>query len=494
MKKFIGLALTLLLLLQLILVPASAYSIDQDGYIFRASFFNSKISKDGKYEYYFEEETKEASFVRSFEDDITVVEIPEEIDGYPVVSISFGGTLSPSAVRIKYANTIKYVCMYALGTTDKAIPICMIDMNEGLESIGKWSTDEGSVPLNCKALIFPSTLEYIGEDSVCRGFCENIVFQSNPVTKMNAVTVADGPYAYDPDISYEKEINFYFTGDATNLSPFTFNYQIFNDLRDLPSPDTFPTAGVTIYKKPNAQGFEKFLDSSHEEYITDFTYDWEIPEYTVKEYTEEWWHDLAEIETVTMTAEGMSEITKNKGKGLSDAAKKYLSHEYEKSVKSGETFTVSSSFAPADAYDNRTFFVSMNEDVATVDIETGEVKALKKGTARIRCVAASGVFADCVLSVDGGDGTNGVKPAETEVEANSTTSAASSTETQTTETQRTETQTTELQTTKTTATASQTQPNKALSFLADKKFYIIPAAVILTAAVAAVCIVRKKKR
>lgn len=503
MKKAICLFLICLLLFSTHFFTAFS-SFDENGYIVRFPGL-PKISLDGKYEYDLDEKTKEASFVKSFETDITVLEIPKEIDGYVITNLSSSVCRSVSLVRVKYPETVRHICMWGAIVSDRKVPLCMIDINEGLKSIAyNGFGSNGSYPFSCKLLIFPSSLEYIGEQGVRRGFCENLVFQSNPVTNMNSVTVDDGEYAYFPDGYYQMDINYYFTGDATNLSEFTFNYKPYNWEHDLASPETFPTRGVTIYKKPGAQGFEKFLDSSHEEYITDYSISWKIPEYTVKEYTEEWWHDLAEIETVTMTAEGMSKITKNKGKGLSDAAKKYLSHEYEKSVKSGEAFTVSSAFAPADAYDNRTFFVSMNEDVATVDIETGEVKALKKGTARIRCVAASGVFADCVLSVDGGDGTNGVKPTEAEVEANSTTSAASSTETQATETQRTETQTTEtqraetqtteLQTTKTTATASQTQPNKALSFLADKKFYIIPAAVVLTAAVAAVCIVRKKKR
>ncbi len=485
MKKYndvrIGQKITALILtcviMALTFLPVTAYFLDDDGYP-RSHYGDDypetiRTSSDGRYQYYLDKETGEAIFYASLESDISVIEIPEKIDGYVVESVTRCKSESPSIVRVRLSENIKYILRGGLCFEEVPVPICMVDINEGLTSISKYSI---TTPLFCKLIVFPSTLEYIGDEAFFRDFCENIVFQSNPVTGMNSVSINDFPdftdkYLYDLDFD-RKAFNCYFTGDATNLSPFTFNYQPYNWERDLPSPETFPARDVTIYKKPGAQGFEKFLDSSHEEYITDYSISWKIPEYTVKEYTEEWWHDLAEIETVTMTAEGMTEITKNKGKGLSDAAKKYLSHEYEKSVKSGEAFTVSSAFAPADAYDNRTFFVSMNEDIATVDIETGEVKALKKGTARIRCVAASGVFADCILTVDGGDGTNGVAPTEAEVEANDTTSSE----------------------TQTTAKQSQTQPNKALSFLADKKFYIIPAAVVLTAAVVAGCIVRKKKR
>ena len=64
-----------------------------------------------------------------------------------------------------------------------------------------------------------------------------------------------------------------------------------------------------------------------------------------------------------------------------------------------ESTKLQASFAPSDAFDDRMFFVSLNEDVATVDMNSGEVKAIKDGEATVCCVAASGVYSDCHITV-----------------------------------------------------------------------------------------------
>ncbi len=494
MKKSFSLVLTLLLLLCFInTASATELTKDKNGYPIYAVASKLVVSSDGKYSYVLDNNNGDAYFFGSLENDITVLTIPDEIDGHPIVGIEAIGVSSNGITAVEFGANVKNVFQHGLHITSSSsskVPICNLKINEGFQYFSQNAgledsiLQDNSVLVDCKIVVLPKSLEYIGSYGFSLNFAKTVVIQSNVAAQQRSVT-----FCNESDTDSQKDI--YLAESVTNLSPLAFDYdeRIHNEEEQ---PAIRPSESVVLYCKSLKEGTEHFSGETYQSALLQADEGWSVLQgqtlsdellnlpngYTVKEYTEEWWHDLAEIETVTMTAEGMTEITENKGKSLSDAAKKYLSHEYEKSVKSGETFTVSSAFAPADAYDNRTFFVSMNEDIATVDIETGEVKALKKGTVRIRCVAASGVFADCILTVDGGDGTNGVKPTEAEVEANDTTSAA----------------TTAAKTDTPTATQSQTQPNKALSFLADKKFYIIPAAVVLTAAVVAGCIIRKKKR
>ena len=503
MKKAISFCVIFVILIQILSLSAFEYVYATDQAEESYVSWESCVSENEKYTYY--KNNGRAGFRHSFETDITVLEIPEEIDGNTLTSVSSASCDSPSLVRIKYPDSVKEIGRNGLdsGAMDlykEPIPICMLDINEGVESISAHASGSMEASpdfannnddvlvyydntMSVKTLILPSTLKHIGMNGIARGYCENIIFQSNPKTEINSVTYMDGEYYREKYKTSDplSDINYYFTGDATNLSEFTFNYTPYW-LDETYSPFTFPSKGVTIYKKPGAQGFEKFLEFYEEEYSPTYGELEEgfiIPEYTVKEYTEEWWHDLAEIEEVTMTAEGMSEKTEQVGNGLSDSARKYLSHEYEKSVKSGEKFTVSSAFAPSDAYDDRTFFVSMDETVATVDTETGEVTALKKGTARIRCVAASGVFSDCILKVDGGDNTNGVYPLTNYYEK---TIVAK------------ETTLSNEVTTDPDLSANQTKTTDWKEFFFANKLYIIipvAAAAILTAAVV---VIKKKKR
>lgn len=156
-------------------------------------------------------------------------------------------------------------------------------------------------------------------------------------------------------------------------------------MNEINSPTNYPSSNVTIYKNPSAKGFEKFTGSEYQRTLLDTFDSWrewkdsiELPDgYTVKEYTDEWWKDIKEIETVTLSAQSLD-------------------------MKSGEKQTLKMNFAPQDAYDNRVFFVSLNTDIADVDMETGAIIAKTTGTVTVRAVAASGVYADCVVKVNGG--------------------------------------------------------------------------------------------
>ena len=90
---------------------------------------------------------------------------------------------------------------------------------------------------------------------------------------------------------------------------------------------------ITIYKKPDAAGFERFYGAEYKEaltkaqneineewgYETDFTND--TPEgYTVREYTGEWWKNIKEIQSVELTGKGLAE----KKKRIYPAQKRYI--------------------------------------------------------------------------------------------------------------------------------------------------------------------------
>ena len=455
--------------------------------IFPAAYETEKVftSESGMFLFVQCESEDEVYFYASNQADITVLEIPDEIDGKEVVGIKNLGIASPSVTKMVAGKNVKQIFgggMVATSINNNSVsPIVSYELNNELKEIHSSAyfcskRDLNGKPIGAKILVLPSSLERLHSESIQRDGIEAIVFQSDAKADINAVTFAGSSILDDfpgQNIA-DYPLSVYFTAGCKNFSPFAFNYVPRDDTHDFGAPETYPPEGLTLYKKSECDGFDKFKDNSHEEYYYGITQGRSAPEIEVKEYTEEWWHGLAEIEEVTMTAEGMSEKTEQVGNGLSDSARKYLSHEYEKSVKSGEKFTVSSAFAPSDAYDDRTFFVSMDETVATVDTETGEVTALKKGTARIRCVAASGVFSDCILKVDGGDNTNGVQH-YTEYDYGETTLPKETT-------------------TDPDLSANQTKTTDWKEFFFTNKLYIIipvAAAAILTAAVV---VIKKKKR
>lgn len=68
------------------------------------------------------------------------------------------------------------------------------------------------------------------------------------------------------------------------------------------------------------------------------------------------------------------------------------------SLKEGETGTLTATVEPKDATDTKLTWTSSDQNVATVDAN-GKVTALKAGTAKIKVTAASGVSAECTVTV-----------------------------------------------------------------------------------------------
>ena len=387
-KRYILLLVALVtLIIPLLSFPAFSISnLDDNGYVIYPVVTDPITSKDGLYRYVIDDENGEAYFYASLAEDITVLNIPDEIDGHPITGIHRFAISSECLTRINFGKNIKAVFKNGLDIFTRksdAIPLCTINFNEGLEFFSKHSKfqifqSDYYIDQAYKVMIFPKSLEYIADSSLYRDHIDNIVFQSNPKTGMNAISVNDREdYENSNTENVDYPTNVYFTGDATNSSPFTFNYEPYNAEHDLWGPLTFPSPNVTIFHKPGAKGFDQFKVNTYEEYITEYSQNWKVPSYTVKEYTDEWWKNIKEIETVTLSAQNLD-------------------------MKSGEKQTLAMDFAPQDAYDNRVFFVSLNTDVADVDMNTGAITAKSTGTATVRAVAASGVYADCVVKVNGG--------------------------------------------------------------------------------------------
>ena len=395
------------LIMPLLSLPALSISnLDDNGYVIYPIVSDPITSKDGLCEYVIDDENGDAYFYTSLAENITVLNIPDEIDGHVITGIYGFAINSECLTRISFGKNIIAVFKNGLDIFTRkpnAIPLCTIDFNKELKYFSKHSNFEifqsdNYVDQAYKIMIFPKSLEYIADSSLYRDHIDNIVFQSNPKTGMNAISVDDHEdYENSNTENVDYPTNVYFTGDATNLSPFTFNYEPYNADGDLWGPETFPSPNVTIFHKSGAKGFDQFKVKTYEEYITENSYGWEIPSYTVKEYTDEWWKDIKEIETVTLSAQNLD-------------------------MKSGGKQTLTMDYAPQDAYDNRVFFVSLNTDVADVDMNTGAITAKTTGTATVRAVAASGAYADCVVKVNGGgngtestSGDQSVSGASTEV-------------------------------------------------------------------------------
>ena len=190
-------------------------------------------------------------------------------------------------------------------------------------------------------------------------------------------------------------ISIYFTGDSLNSSPFAFNYLYINFGNFEVGPLSHPSAKTTIYKKAGAQGFEKFETNDYPEEYDNC----KLETMTVKTYEDEWWKDIKEVESVTITADNIIEDASLKNT-LSSDEKKYVSNTYSLNTNGFGNITLKANASPSDAFDSRVFYVSLNDEVATVDRETGKVKIVGDGSATIRCVSASGVFSDCVINAN----------------------------------------------------------------------------------------------
>lgn len=355
------------------------------------------ISADGKYSYYANEDG--IWFSDSTESGITVLNIPEKIDGKTVTGIRRCTVNSNCVVKVNMPASIKTVSQSfpLFSSLEQFIPLCNISFNNGVTLFDTWAFSSNSfnkyeIKNRFKLLVFPESVNRIKQSGFQLTDADNIVVYSNPITSPESMRDLKNLYR-DLDKENCKPVNIYFTGNATNLNQWTFDYTFLVPGNEDPYShiETAPYPKLTIYKKPGAEGFEKFEEAG----------------YTVREYTDEWWKNIKEIQSVELTGKGIAEsknssakvTVTNLGWSASNDPLQYLSHEYELKMKPGESVTLQASFAPANAFDNRLFFVSLNEDIATVDIESGEIKAVKSGVATIRCVAASGVFSDCAVTV-----------------------------------------------------------------------------------------------
>ena len=372
-------------------------------------------SRDNDYIYSVLDETGEACFQGTNIKSITVLNIPEIIDGKKVVGVFSSKVDSNCLVRVNYSNTIKtfyHLSMPSTVSYNPLIPICRIDFGNSLKTIRSFAMEAYLHNISLKILYLPKSIEVIEHDALYRDITENIIIQGNPKIERHALTVVTDGFSDDETAPENIPCNIYYCGDASNTNSLAFNYdtKFWDDINAIGKSD-LPSPNVVIYKKPGAKDFSKFYDEEFEDTLRKANdnyayYGAEPPHgYTVKEYTDEWWKDIKEIQSVEISGEGVTLKKDSKGKGTitelgwspSNDPAQYLSREYELSANPGDKIKLASSFAPSDAFDDRTFFVSLNEDIATVDTETGEVTVLKEGTATIRCVAASGVFSDCFI-------------------------------------------------------------------------------------------------
>ena len=415
-------------LLSAITVYISALNI----HTIREEFSDVIVSEDGRSQYVIKKDSGDVFYVGSLEKGVTVINIPEEIDGKKVVGTSEIYTDSVCAVKINYPHSVKTTEIKGLlvkKSKKTSVPLCSVNYNDEIEKFD--ITGKGSIcfqdDFDCssytklKLLVLPENLKELKKQSIDAGCVENVIVSEN--TSLEALSITKNGYDEYHDQEYLlSPCSIYFTGNALNANPLAFCHRnYYTDPMDyFYNPYFGKSSMITIYKKPDAAGFERFYGAEYKEaltkaqneineewgYETDFTND--TPEgYTVREYTGEWWKNIKEIQSVELTGKGLAEKKSPEAKGTvtnlgwsaSNDPAQYLSREYELKMKPGESITLQTSFSPADAFDNRLFFVSLNEDIAAIDIESGEIKALKSGEATIRCVAASGVYSDCVITV-----------------------------------------------------------------------------------------------
>ena len=77
--------------------------------------------------------------------------------------------------------------------------------------------------------------------------------------------------------------------------------------------------------------------------------------------------------------------------------------ESEKTVFVGDTFTITATVKPEDAFNRTVTWSSSDPSIATVD-ENGTVTAIAKGEAIITAESADGVKAECKVTVEKKDG------------------------------------------------------------------------------------------
>ena len=268
MKKIISFVLATALLFCSVLISANAYIFDHRGDAVTDENAVYKTSKDGKYHYAVNEQTGQACFWRSSETDITVLEIPDEIDGCPITEVSRCLSSSPSLVRVKFGKNIKYALTGSLdfySRNPSGVFLCNIDLNEGLEEICVnasdyyWAGREVRAIPRLEVLVLPKSLKFVGTEGISSSRVRNLIVQSNFETDKHAVSHNDTMEKRGYLDFYWPGCKMYLTSDITNFDDFALNYKPWYDFEDFPPYlETTVNKYMTIYKTPDTKGVEKF--------------------------------------------------------------------------------------------------------------------------------------------------------------------------------------------------------------------------------------------
>ena len=357
-------------------------------------------SNDGKYGYYFDEKSESVILKVSYEQGLSVLEVPEKIDGYPVKEFNNVYTASKAITKIVMGKNIEVLTMGLSpieqnGEPCTAIPLCNIKINDGAKYIYYDNLISSERPLgydpvthiknSVKLLIIPESVEEI--NCLYSYNYENIILESDVIMKSGTIVRDDHGEMFKDVAVQTTPCNIYYATSSLNTDPEAFSYEI--------SWEPVDDLGLEVHTSLLHNDMIKLFKK--QEYRKENELEKEYPSSV---YTNEWWKDIKEIDSVTLSGAGLNE-NKTVTQKLSDSELKWMDKEYSLQMTSGEKVKLNSTFAPADAFDDRMFFVSLNEDVVKVDVDSGEVTALKKGAATVRCVAASGVFSDVVVYVDG---------------------------------------------------------------------------------------------
>lgn len=367
MKKFVSIIMSILMLLQFAAVCVNAE--DNKEYSVGTKPISEIIkSKDGKYGYVINSKNNEAYFAASYEDNLSVLNIPEYIDGNKIVGTIRG--YAKSFCTIRQINFSKYITdIYSGGLSFSRLPTCKINLNEGLKVIhtgAYWDHYDSygdNYYLYYDELIFPSTLTEIQMGSIPLNI-RKMVFKGNP--KIDMSLWWDTYYSYKQNMgSY---IDAYFMGDATNVAADAFMVYDFNGEI---AATSYSRYHITIHYTKGAKGFEKFKEKGYKTKIFDGKY----PQQSVKQ-----------IPVTKITADNIK-ITTGKAYQKNINAKVYPENATDKRIWY---------FPLTDTY--RIMKVNVNGRIGSVN--TSNIPA-NGNTVKVRAVASNGKYKDITISVKG---------------------------------------------------------------------------------------------
>ena len=332
------------------------------------------VSSDGKYGYVFNEENGKCYFSHSFEKNITVLNIPEEIDGHRIVGVINGKAESCfTLAEVNYSKYIKDI--YHGGMNFSLLPNCRINLNEGLETIHRRAFCPElrdyyySLVEPFDELIFPSTLKEIKADAITPAV-RRLVFQSDPVVDMSAHEM-DLEVCYNGNAPrFEKSI--YFTGDAENVDTYAFGIMTRGDEA---AEGTFGYPAfynLTIYHKPGASGFDKFENAGA---------------VRIEEYTQEIWKET--VSSVPVESVSIDNVT----------VKLPLPDDVALIESGNAGIQIEASITPENATDKRVWFYSMEPEKFEIGrygyiSPVRNYDRLEGQTVTVRAVASNGVYTD----------------------------------------------------------------------------------------------------